>query len=126
MKLEVVPMPVSDVEQSLAFYRDKVGFHLDHDVQPGNGMRVIQLTPPGSACSIVFGVGIGDSSVAAGSVRNVHLVVEDIAAVRQSLLDRGVEVSEVDDMGGVKYSYFADPDGNSWALQEIGPSARRP
>lgn len=120
MKLEVVPMPVSDVERSLAFYRDQVGFNLDHDVQPGNGMRVIQLTPPGSACSIVFGVGMGDSSVAAGSVRNLHLVVDDIAAARQSLLDRGVAVSAVDDMGGVQYAYFADPDGNSWALQEIG------
>ena len=119
MKLEVVPMPVSDVERSLVFYRDEVGFDLDHDVQPGNGMRVIQLTPPGSACSIVFGVGIGDSSVAAGSVRNLHLVVDDVAAARQSLLDRGVVVSAVDDMGGVKYAYFADPDGNSWALQEI-------
>ncbi|MCU1496811.1 MAG: lactoylglutathione lyase [Acidimicrobiales bacterium] len=113
-------MPVSDVERSLAFYRDQVGFNLDHDVQPGNGMRVIQLTPPGSACSIVFGVGMGDSSVAAGSVRNLHLVVDDIAAARQSLLDRGVAVSAVDDMGGVQYAYFADPDGNSWALQEIG------
>jgi len=125
MKLEVVPMPVSDVEQSLAFYRDKVGFHLDHDVQPGNGMRVIQLTPPGSACSIVFGVGIGDPSVAAGSVRNLHLVVDDIAAARQSLLDRGVAVGAVDDMGGVKYAYFADPDGNSWALQEIAVRAAK-
>jgi catechol 2,3-dioxygenase-like lactoylglutathione lyase family enzyme len=123
MRLEAVPMPVSDVERSLVFYRDAAGFHLDHDVQPGNGMRVIQLTPPGSACSIVFGMGIGDSSVAAGSVRNLHLVVDDVAAARQSLLDRGVDVSTVDDMGGVKYAYFSDPDGNSWALQEIGSRA---
>jgi catechol 2,3-dioxygenase-like lactoylglutathione lyase family enzyme len=123
MKLEVVPVPVSDVEQSIEFYRDRVGFHLDHDVQPGNGMRVIQLTPPGSACSIVFGVGIGDSSVPAGSVRGLHLVVDDIAMARQSLVDGGVSVSAVDDMGGVKYAYFADPDGNSWALQEIATRA---
>jgi predicted enzyme related to lactoylglutathione lyase len=124
MKLEVVPLPVSDVEQSLTFYRDSVGFHLDHDVQPGNGMRIIQLTPPGSACSVVFGVGMGDSSVPAGSVRNLHLVVDDIAAARSALVDRGVAVSEVDDMGGVLYAYFTDPDGNSWALQEIASRAR--
>jgi catechol 2,3-dioxygenase-like lactoylglutathione lyase family enzyme len=124
MKLEVVPLPVSDVEQSLTFYRDRVGFHLDHDVQPGNGMRIIQLTPPGSACSVVFGVGMGDPSVAAGSIRNLHLVVDDIAAARSALVDRGVAVSEVDDMGGVLYAYFADPDGNSWALQEIAARAR--
>ena len=126
MKLELVPVPVSDVEKSLVFYRDLVGFELDHDVQPGNGMRVIQLTPPGSACSIVFGVGIGDSSVPAGSVRNLHLVVDDVEAARQSLLDRGVPISTVHDMGGVKYAYFADPDGNSWALQEIPPGISTP
>ena len=124
MRLEVVPVPVSDVERSLAFYRDAVGFGLDHDVQPGNGMRVVQLTPPGSACSIVFGVGIGDSSVPAGSLRGVHLVVDDIVDARQALVDRGVAVSDVDDMGGVKYAYFADPDGNTWALQEIPASIR--
>jgi catechol 2,3-dioxygenase-like lactoylglutathione lyase family enzyme len=124
MRLEVVPLPVSDVERSLTFYRDRVGFHLDHDVQPGNGMRIIQLTPPGSACSVVFGVGMGDSSVAAGSIRNLHLVVDDIAAARSALVDRGVTVSEVQDMGGVLYAYLADPDGNSWALQEIAFRAR--
>lgn len=120
MKLELVPLPVTDVERSLAFYRDQVGFTLDHDIEPGNGMRIIQLTPPGSACSIVFGVGLGDPSVAAGSVRGVHLVVDDVAAARSDLTDRGVQVSDVQAMGGVKYAYFADPDGNSWALQEIG------
>jgi catechol 2,3-dioxygenase-like lactoylglutathione lyase family enzyme len=118
MKLELVPLPVADVERSLDFYTEKVGFHLDHDVQPGNGMRVIQLTPPGSACSIVFGVGMGDSN-APGSIKNLHLVVDDIVAARVFLDKRGVEVSEIQDMGGVKYAYFADPDGNSWALQEI-------
>ncbi|MBC7640695.1 MAG: VOC family protein [Rhodoferax sp.] len=120
MKLELVPLPVTDVERSLAFYRDQVGFTLDHDIEPGNGMRIIQLTPPGSACSIVFGVGLGDPSVAAGSVRGVHLVVDDVAAARSDLTDRGVQVSDVQAMGRVKYAYFADPDGNSWALQEIG------
>ncbi|MGN6303051.1 MAG: VOC family protein [Angustibacter sp.] len=126
MKLEVVPLPVLDVERSLAFYRDAVGFRLDHDVSPGNGMRVVQLTPPGSACSVVFGVGIDDGSVPPGSVRNLHLVVDDVDAARRLLLERGVEVSDVVDMGGVKYAFFADPDANSWALQEITSRAQRP
>lgn len=118
MRLELVPLPVADVERSLAFYVEKVGFHLDHDVQPGNGMRVIQLTPPGSACSIVFGTGMGAASEP-GSVKNLHLVVEDIAAARALLDGRGVSISAIQDMGGVKYAFFADPDGNSWALQEL-------
>jgi catechol 2,3-dioxygenase-like lactoylglutathione lyase family enzyme len=118
MKLEVVPLPVTDVDRSLAFYKEKVGFHLDHDVQPGNGMRIIQLTPPGSACSVVFGTGMGDSS-ADGPVKNLHLVVADIAEAHKFLQGRGVELSDIQDMGGVKYAYFSDPDGNSWALQEI-------
>ena len=118
MRLEVVPLPITDVERSLSFYVERVGFHLDHDVKPGNGMRVIQLTPPGSACSIVFGTGMGESNPP-GSIKNVHLVVDDIAEARRSLMKRGVDVSEIQDMGGVMYAYFADPDGNSWALQEI-------
>jgi predicted enzyme related to lactoylglutathione lyase len=126
MRLEVVPLPVSDVERSIAFYRDAVGFHLDHDVSPGNGMRVIQLTPPGSACSVVFGVGMDDGSVPPGSVRNLHLVVDDVDAARRALVGRGVDVSEVVDLGGVKYAYFADPDANTWALQEITSRAARP
>ena len=123
MKLELIPLPVSDVDQSLAFYSEKVGFHLDHDVQPGNGMRIIQLTPPGSACSIVFGTGMGDANPP-GSIKNLHLVVADIAQARDLLAGRGVELSDIQDMGGVKYSYFADPDSNSWALQEIDKNAR--
>jgi catechol 2,3-dioxygenase-like lactoylglutathione lyase family enzyme len=119
MKLEVVPLAVSDVDLSIEFYRDKVGFVLDHDVQPGNGMRVVQLTPPGSACSIVFGVGMFDVSPKSYVVKNLHLVVDDIVEARQLLLDHNVEISDVHDMGGVKYAYFADPDGNTWALQEI-------
>jgi predicted enzyme related to lactoylglutathione lyase len=126
MRLEVVPLPVSDVERSIAFYRDAVGFHLDHDVSPGNGMRVIQLTPPGSGCSVVFGVGMDDGSVPPGSVRNLHLVVDDVDAARRALVGRGVDVSEVVDLGGVKYAYFADPDANTWALQEITSRAARP
>ncbi len=119
MKLEVVPLPVTDVNASKTFYVDRVGFNLDHDVQPGNGMRIIQLTPPGSACSIVFGTGMGDSSTNAGSIKNLHLVVDDITEARKNLIQRGVDVSDVDDMGGVQYAYFSDPDGNSWALQQI-------
>jgi catechol 2,3-dioxygenase-like lactoylglutathione lyase family enzyme len=123
MRLELVPLPSSDVDRSKEFYVDRVGFGLDHDVSPGNGMRIVQLTPPGSACSVVVGVGIGDPQAA--PVKGLHLVVDDIDAARDELLGRGVDVSGVDDMGGVKYAYFADPDGNSWALQEI-PASMRP
>ncbi|MEO7124259.1 MAG: VOC family protein [Lacisediminihabitans sp.] len=118
MRLELVPLPVSDVDRSKAFYADVIGFEVDHDVQPGNGMRIVQLTPPGSACSIVIGVGIaGDPTK--GTVHGLHLVVDDIAAARDELVSRGAEVSLVQDMGGVQYAYFSDPDGNSWALQQI-------
>jgi catechol 2,3-dioxygenase-like lactoylglutathione lyase family enzyme len=117
MRLELVPLPTSDVDRSKAFYVDQVGFALDHDVEPGNGMRVVQLTPPGSSCSIVVGVGISDPD--AGRVLGLHLVVDDIAAARAELAARGVEISEVSDMGGVQYAHFADPDGNTWALQQI-------
>jgi catechol 2,3-dioxygenase-like lactoylglutathione lyase family enzyme len=119
MRLELVPLPTKDVDRSKSFYVDQVGFGLDHDIEPGNGMRIVQLTPPGSSCSIVVGTGMSDPD--APPVQGLHLVVSDIASVRELLLGRGVEVSEVNDMGGVKYAYFADPDGNSWALQEIGP-----
>jgi len=115
MRLELVPIAVSDVDAAIAFYRDVVGFTLDHDVSPGNGMRVVQLTPPGSACSIAFGVGMGSG----GPVSNLHLVVDDVSAERTALVGRGLAVSEVQDMGGVLYAFFADPDGNTWALQEI-------
>ena len=118
MRLEVVPLPVADVDASMTFYVDQVGFVLDHDVSPGNGMRVVHLTPPGSACSIVFGAGMSDPTRSA-RVKNLHLVVTDIAAARKELTARGVDVSEIKDLGGVKYAYFGDPDGNSWALQEI-------
>ena len=119
MRLELVPLPTRDVDRAKAFYVDKVGFGLDHDVEPGNGMRIVQLTPPGSSCSVAIGVGMGDPE--APRVQGLHLVVPDISAARAGLVERGVEVSEVQDLGGVKYAYFADPDGNSWALQEIPP-----
>lgn len=117
MRLELVPLPTTDVDRSKEFYVNRVGFNLDHDVQPGNGMRIVQLTPPGSACSIVVGVGISDPD--APRVLNLHLVVDDVEDARAQLLSRHVDVSEVSDMGGVKYAFFSDPDGNSWALQEL-------
>jgi len=116
-------LPVSDVEASIAFYRDRVGFVLDHDIRPGNGMRVVQLTPVGSACSVVFGEGMGGLA-GPGSVRNTHLVVDDIESVRDEVVRNGVDVSPVQDMGGVRYAYFADPDGNTWALQQIDSTVR--
>ena len=118
MKLEVVMLPVSDVDASIAFYRDQVGFNLDHDVEPGNGMRVVQLTPPGSACSIVFGTGMGDNDTTK-AVKGLHLVVDDVNEARQAVADGGVDVTEVNDMGGVKFAFFSDPDGNSWELQQV-------
>lgn len=117
MKLELVPMPVTDVERAKAFYVENVGFHLDHDVQPSDTMRVVQLTPPGSACSIVIGTGVSDMEP--GSVKALHLVVADITQARETLSSRGVAVGEIVDLGGIKYAHFNDPDGNSWLLQEI-------
>lgn len=125
MKLELVPLPVADVERAKAFYAEQIGFHVDHDVQPGNGMRVVQLTPPGSACSIVIGIGLGNDAMTPGAVRGLHLVVDDVAAAREMLVARGVEIGAVEDMGGILYAFFSDPDGNSWALQEIPPHFRQ-
>ena len=117
MRLELVPLPTTDVERSKAFYVDRVGFNLDHDIVPGNGMRIVQLTPPGSSCSIVVGVGLSDPH--AGRGRGLHLAADALASIRDRLLDKNVDVSEMSEMGGVKYAFFSDPDGNSWALQEI-------
>ena len=121
MKLELVPIPVTDVDRAKAFYTDKVGFNLDVDVQPFEGMRVVQLTPPGSACSIVIGTGLNDiSDMSPGTQKGLHLVVSDIDSARDELIGRGVEVGDVQDVGGgVKYAWFADPDGNSLVLQEM-------
>lgn len=120
MKLELVPVPVADVDRAKSFYVEKVGFNADLDVTPNSGMRVVQLTPPGSACSIVIGTGLGEiSAMQPGTVKALHLVVDDIKHSRDVLIDRGVEVGEVNDMGGILFARFADPDGNSWLLQEI-------
>lgn len=120
MRIEVVPVPVADIDRAKGFYANGVGFNVDHDVQPAEGMRVVQLTPEGSTCSIVLGQGLAGLSAEPGSVKGLHLVVDDIDAVRQQLLERGVEVGAVADLGGgVRMAGFADPDGNTWALQEI-------
>ena len=127
MKLELVPLPVADVDRAKAFYVEKLGFNADHDVGSEDGsFRVVQLTPPGSACSIVIGVGMGGiSEMRPGSVKGLHLVVADVKATRAALAGRGVDVSEVDEHPrGIKYVYFGDPDGNTWALQEIPPDAK--
>jgi len=125
MKLELVPVPVTDVDCAKAFYVEKAGFTLDVDVRPTDTMRVVQLTPPGSACSIVFGTGMGDiSAMQPGSVKGLHLVVADIHQAREALVKRGLEVAEVWDMQGVKYAGFSDPDGNSWLLQEFPANLR--
>jgi catechol 2,3-dioxygenase-like lactoylglutathione lyase family enzyme len=123
MKLELVPIPVSDIDQALDFYVNKLGFNLDHDIKPTDTNRIIQLTPPGSACSILLSTGLpGISDMASGTHKGLHLVVDDINEVRNALIARGVGCGGVDDMGGVLYVYFQDPDGNSWLLQEIPDS----
>jgi predicted enzyme related to lactoylglutathione lyase len=120
MKLELVPLPVADVERSIAFYEGTLGFTKDVDVQPAEGVRIVQLTAEGSGCSIGFGTGLEVYRGEPGSIRGLHLVVEDIEVARAELVSRGVEVSEVHDFGGgVKGAEFADPDGNSFELQEM-------
>ena len=119
MKLELVPIPVADVDRAKAFYVDQFGFHADHDVQPSATMRVVQLAPPGSACSIVIGTGLGIGNMQPGSVKGLHLVVANVQQAREALAARGIAVSDVDDQGGIKYVYLNDPDGNTWALQEL-------
>lgn len=94
-----------------------MGFNLDHDVEPGNGMHVIQLTPPSSACSIVIGTGIGTEDSA--PVKGIHLVVSDIEAARSQLAENGLSISEVNDMGGIKFTFFSDPSSNTWELQQV-------
>jgi catechol 2,3-dioxygenase-like lactoylglutathione lyase family enzyme len=121
MKLEVVPLPVRDVDAAKDFYSAKVGFTVDHDVSPNESMRIVQMTPPGSACSVVIGVGLPLGEP--GSVKGVQLVVEDLDAVRSELAGRGVSISEVQQMGpegtpGSRFCFFDDLDGNTWAVQE--------
>jgi len=126
--LEVVILPVSDIARSVAFYRDQVGFNLDHDTT-NEHMHVVQLTPTGSGCSIVFGDLPPQQEMAPGSLKGLQLVVSDAAAARQELLDRGVEVSEImvfDERDGGTFFGFSDPDGNTWSVQQIKARAEKP
>jgi predicted enzyme related to lactoylglutathione lyase len=118
-KLELVPVPVADVDRAKAFYVDQVGFVADHDVQVNPELRFVQLTPPGSACSVCFGTGI--SEMVPGTQQGLQIVVSDVAAARAQLVERGVEVSEVDVQPWGSFVYFADPDGNTWSLQQLPP-----
>jgi predicted enzyme related to lactoylglutathione lyase len=118
-KLELVAIPVSDVDRAKAFYTDKVGFHADVDARVSDKVRFVQLTPPGSACSIALGTGIVDAPP--GSVKGMQIVVSDVAAAHAQLLERGVDVSDVEELPWGKFVYFSDPDGNAWALQELLP-----
>ncbi len=121
MKLELVPIPVADVDRAKAFYVERLGFVEDVDVRPADGVRVVQVTPPGSACSIGMGTGLpAYDDMAPGSTKGLHLVVADIEQARADLLGRGVDVGEVVDVGGgVKYAWLTDPDGNTLTLQEM-------
>jgi catechol 2,3-dioxygenase-like lactoylglutathione lyase family enzyme len=116
-KLELVPVPVSDVDRAKDFYVNKVGFNADHDHQVNEKLRFVQLTPPGSACSLVLGTGI--TEMPPGSQRGLQLVVSDIQAAHDHLLNNGVDVSEIDVQPWGHFVYFADPDGNTWAVQYI-------
>ena len=117
MKIELVAIPVTDVDRAKAFYVDQVGFNADHDYQVNEAIRFVQLTPPGSACSIVIGQGI--TEMTPGSQRGVQMVVADAAAAREQLLSRGVAASEVDVQPWGSFVTFSDPDGNHWALQQL-------
>ena len=135
-KLELVLVPVADVDRAKAFYTEKVGFNLDVDTEPAPGFRIVQMTPPGSACSITVGTAL--ELAAPGSIRGTHLVVSDIEAARAGLVERGVDVSEITHFEGGNreqgpdqerrdfgsYADFRDPDGNTWVLQEVGYNSK--
>ncbi|HYY80399.1 MAG TPA: glyoxalase superfamily protein [Actinomycetes bacterium] len=118
-KLELVAVPVSDVDRAKAFYTEKAGFNADHDHQVSDELRFVQLTPPGSACSIALGTGI--TPAPPGSVRGLQLVVSDIEAARAELVGRGAEVSEIQDLPWGRFVFFDDPDGNAWSVQQLPP-----
>jgi catechol 2,3-dioxygenase-like lactoylglutathione lyase family enzyme len=119
MKLELVAVPVTDVDRAKAFYTDQVGFIADHDHQVTEDLRFVQLTPPGSACSIVLGTGI--TTMPPGSQQGLQMVVADAAAARQQLIEHGVAASDVDEQPWGLFVTFSDPDGNTWALQQLPP-----
>ncbi|MDQ6853098.1 MAG: glyoxalase superfamily protein [Actinomycetota bacterium] len=116
-RLELVAIPVSDVDRAKAFYTEQIGFNADHDHQVSDELRFVQLTPPGSACSISLGTGISDAEP--GSVRGMQIVVSDINAAHDELAARGVDVSDVQDFPWGSFVFFSDPDGNGWAVQQI-------
>lgn len=127
--LEVVVVPVSDVDRAKAFYSDQLGFHVDHDTKIGEGQRIVQLTPPGSGCSVVIGEGVV-AAMPPGSLKGLQLVVNDVTKARAELAERGVDVSEVqvlgenptpmpDPLDNVGFCFFSDPDGNAWGVQQI-------
>jgi predicted enzyme related to lactoylglutathione lyase len=122
MKLELVPMPVSDIDRAKKFYVDMVGFNEDLDVKPAQGIRIVQLTPAGSACSILLSTGLGAlADMAPGTIKGLHLVVSDINHAREELISRGLDVGEIDGNagGGVKYARLSDPEGSTLVLQEM-------
>jgi catechol 2,3-dioxygenase-like lactoylglutathione lyase family enzyme len=119
LRLELVVIPVSDPDRSKAFYVDQVGFNADHDHRVNEDLRFIQLTPPGSACSIAFGKGLTEAPP--GSVKGLQVVVDDIEEAHRVLSGRGVRVTDIDDMAWGRFVFFADPDGNAWSVQEIPP-----
>ena len=120
-KLELVGVPVTDVDRAKAFYVDKVGFNADHDHTVSEDLRFVQLTPPGSGCSITLGIGVVEMEP--GSQQGLQMVVSDIQAAHAHLIDRGVEVSDIQEYDWGKFVFFKDPDGNGWAVQEIPPRA---
>ena len=117
MKLELVPVPVTDVDRAKTFYTEKIGFHADHDHQVTDELRFVQLTPPGSACSIAIGTGL--TEMQPGSIKGLQMVVPDIQQARDELVRRGAEVSEIEVLPWGSFVFFSDPDGNTWALQLI-------
>jgi predicted enzyme related to lactoylglutathione lyase len=117
MKLELVPVPVTDVDRAMAFYAEKIGFHVDHDHRVTDELRFVQLTPPGSACSIAIGTGL--TEMQPGSIKGLQMVVADIQEARDELLRRGADVSEIEVHPWGSFVFFSDPDGNTWALQQI-------
>ncbi|MGY1733896.1 VOC family protein [Geodermatophilus sp. SYSU D01045] len=118
-KLELVAVPVSDVDRAIAFYTEGAGFHLDHDHRVSDEVRFVQLTPPGSACSIAIGTGLLD--VPPGAAQGLQLVVDDVEVAHKELTERGVEVSEVQHLPWGSFVFFSDPDGNGWAVQQLPP-----
>jgi catechol 2,3-dioxygenase-like lactoylglutathione lyase family enzyme len=118
-KIELVAIPVTDVDRAKAFYVDQVGFHPDHDYQVSDELRFVQLTPPGSACSVVMGTGV--TEMPPGSQKGVQVVVADVGAARQELIARGVKASDVDAQPWGTFVTFSDPDGNTWSLQQLPP-----